>query len=214
MTLRGIYERFRRLARKIYLIHKRSKLKNKNISIISNNCLGGCIAHDLKIKFESPTINLYFSYEDFLKFCSNLKYYLSLEPVEYFNHDKKCPVGIIDDVIIYFLHYENFNEAKLKWLERSKRVNYENIYIIFSNANKTCKRDDDLYKKFDSLPFKNKAFLVNKNYGDVSNLKNVFIIDISKVENIDNAPSLAYKSKFSFKKVYDDFDYVKFFNTK
>ena len=29
-------------------------------SIISNDCLGGMISHDLGLKFMSPTINLYF----------------------------------------------------------------------------------------------------------------------------------------------------------
>lgn len=55
----------------------RKRLKNNEFSIISNDCTGGVIYHDLGLRFTSPTINLFFEpYEDYLYFLSNIKDYL------------------------------------------------------------------------------------------------------------------------------------------
>lgn len=56
-------------------IENRKRLKNKEISIISTNCIGGVLSHDLGLQFKSPTVNLFFRAEDFIKFCENLEYY-------------------------------------------------------------------------------------------------------------------------------------------
>jgi uncharacterized protein (DUF1919 family) len=45
----------------------------------------------------------------------------------------KFPVGSIGDVVIYFMHYTSFKEASIKWNERKKRVNYENIFFIMTD---------------------------------------------------------------------------------
>ena len=43
-------------------------LKNKDFTIISHNCVGGVIYHDLGLKFNTPTINLFFMAKDFIKY--------------------------------------------------------------------------------------------------------------------------------------------------
>lgn len=60
-------------------IENRKRLKNKEISIISTNCIGGVLSHDLGLQFKSPTVNLFFRAEDFIKFCENLEYYMSID---------------------------------------------------------------------------------------------------------------------------------------
>ena len=50
----------------------RSLIKtDSEFTIISSNCIGGVIYSDLHRKFLSPTINLFFSAKDFLKFVFN-----------------------------------------------------------------------------------------------------------------------------------------------
>ena len=49
-----------KIKRKVYRMILRIKLKNKDFSIISSNCNGGVILSDLNIKFNTPTINLFF----------------------------------------------------------------------------------------------------------------------------------------------------------
>lgn len=67
----------------LYNRKSRALLKNKDFSIISSDCLGGCIAKDLKVRMNSPTRNFYFNSDDYIKFCKKLEYYLGFEPQPY-----------------------------------------------------------------------------------------------------------------------------------
>lgn len=124
-------------------------MKN-DISLITNNCIGGSILHDLNLRFNSPTINLQIFPEEFSKFCVNLKHYIDTDIVEYKPEDitdyhKNCikkmydnrlvldefPYGLCDDIIIAFQHYKTFDEAKSCWDRRKKRINYNHLGYIF-----------------------------------------------------------------------------------
>lgn len=74
-----VKEKLRLFLREIFINRKnKRKVKTKRPTIIASNCNGGIIYHDLGMKFYSPTINLFFYPKDYIKFISNLKYYLSL----------------------------------------------------------------------------------------------------------------------------------------
>lgn len=47
----------------------------QDVTILSNNCLGGVICHELGLRFLSPTINLWMTPSDFIKYCANLRHY-------------------------------------------------------------------------------------------------------------------------------------------
>ena len=106
---------------------KRIGLKNKDFTIISNNCWGGVISRDRRLPYNSPTAGLLFFSDDYIQFLSNLKYYLSCDLVEMTTKESKYSdylypkygdsliMGRIDDVEIVFLHYHDFKEAKEKW---------------------------------------------------------------------------------------------------
>ncbi len=114
-------------------------------TIISNNCAGAAIMHDLGMEFRTPTINLQILPEQFPKFCEHLEHYitadlmpctdLSKTHADYlktmFGGIPSLPLGLIDDILIVFQHYDSFERAKLKWNERRIRVNYKNIGYIF-----------------------------------------------------------------------------------
>ncbi|WP_049203095.1 DUF1919 domain-containing protein [Proteus mirabilis] len=138
----------------------RNKNKEKNITIISSNFIGGCIYNDLGLKFNSPTINLFFEANNYIKFCKNLKYYLNVELIESKNTKTTYPIGILDDIEIHFLHYSNFFEAKKKWDSRKKRVNYEKLFFIMTDRDK-C--NNTHVTQFLNLPYKNKIFFSSKN---------------------------------------------------
>ena len=59
--------------------YRNRKLLDKDITIISNNCWGGHVYRYLGIKYLSPTVGLYFFANDYVKFCEDLKYYISQE---------------------------------------------------------------------------------------------------------------------------------------
>ena len=91
----------------------RYKLRNKELTIMANNCNGTFIYHDLNLKFNSPTINLFMSIKDFIKFMGNLDYYLKQELKEYKDNSVDYPVGILRDIRIDFMHYKTFNQIYL-----------------------------------------------------------------------------------------------------
>lgn len=59
--------------------NNRVKLFNQTPCIIASNCNGGIIYHDLGLKFLSPTINLFFYPQDYLKFIMNLDHYVKAQ---------------------------------------------------------------------------------------------------------------------------------------
>lgn len=116
------------------------------------------------------------------------------------------PIGILDDIKIYFEHYETEEIARTKWEERVSRINYNNLFIMFTDKD-GCTLND--LKEFDNLPFSNKIAFVHK---PLTNIKSAFYI---KGFESDNSVGilLNYRKPYSVKKYYDDFNYVKWFNT-
>ena len=51
--------------------HNKIRLKNKNFTLIANNCNGSLICHDLGIRYNSPFVNLYLEPKHFIKYLSN-----------------------------------------------------------------------------------------------------------------------------------------------
>lgn len=60
----------------------------------------GVILHELGEHFNSPTVNLFFSAEDYLKFLNKLDYYLE-QPLVEIESDKDYPVAKLDDITIW-----------------------------------------------------------------------------------------------------------------
>ena len=73
---------------------------------------------------------------------------------------RNYPIGILGgDVEIHFLHYISEAEALEQWNRRLLRVNYNNLFILFSDTEPEEFRED-LLERFDKLPFENKIFFL------------------------------------------------------
>ena len=154
-------------AESFYNKRQRKRISNKNFSIFSPNCMAGNIYHILGMRFLSPTINCWMSDDDYLKFVTNLDYYLSFDIQQVKNESAKYPIGSLDDIEIHFNHYQSFKEAKDKWVERSKRINFDNMYIIFINKNKWSL--EEMKHISEGINCKNVIFLCHSKY-EKSNL--------------------------------------------
>lgn len=151
---------------------RRKVLKNNNFTIISNNCWAGWVYRRYNLPYLTPTVGLFIMPKDYIKFISNIKYYInnelkfiSPEDSSYKNYismvDKRFgtyPIGIINDIEIHFLHYKNKEEAYKKWNERIKRINYKNIIYKFNDQN-GCSRED--VECFKNLDIDNKIFFTS-----------------------------------------------------
>lgn len=206
-----LHLRFTLRLRKVYYFFKKNKLKNKNPTIIASDCFGTFIYHNLGLRFNSPTINLYIKKNDFLKFVSNLKEYLSCDITEVTDKTVSFPVGKLEvggnSVEIYFMHYKSFEEAKRKWNERKERVSFDNIYIIQLIQNAT---EEDICE-FDKLKYKNKMLITSEN---LTNSPNVVEQDILKKTNYKGGEILFYENSHSIRRPMDKIDYISFLNRK
>lgn len=134
-------------------------IKKRNISIISQMCFGGMCYHRLGLRFNSPTINMAFKEEDFYRFASNLKFYLK-QPLKYVregyepNLKREYPIARVEDVMLLFNHYINFDEAVSHWEERKNRINWNDLLYIAYTEN----RETEL--RFQELEVKNKIIFV------------------------------------------------------
>ena len=208
--LKPILKQFISFYRKIYRKIKNRRLTNHDFSLITNNCIGGVILHDLNLRFNSPTINLYFLDSDFIKFISHLNDYLSASLVENVCSDKDYPVGTLlcehGDIDLFFVHYNSFDEAKQKWIDRSKRINKNNLFIIMEAPYITLENFDT----FGDIGYKNKLIITgdhvpNRPY--CINLRDFYNNAYHLGKVMEN------KSSFSLTRYIDDIDYIEFFNT-
>ncbi len=142
-------------------------MRCKDVTLISNNCIAGFIHHDVRQKFNSPTINLQIAPCDYVKFVNNMDLYMSYELVEVKKPNlegfKKLggteinfPVGKLGDIIIYFQHYKTFIDAKEKWEKRKKRIINDRIILLLVDT--FC--DKDIIDAYSNAPYK-KIFLSN-----------------------------------------------------
>lgn len=195
----------RKRIRGIYLKRKRSGLVNKDFSLISSNCTGCMILHDLGLKFNSPFVNLWIAPSDYVKLLSNFKEYMQyrLEFIE--EPGINYPVALLKDVKIFFQHYHSTEEAERKWNERASRIDYDNLFVLFTD------RDGCTFENlaaFDALPYENKVVFVNKPYDNIKS--SVYIKGFEKEKAVGSFTE--FDGKISFKKHYDQFDYVSWFN--
>lgn len=152
------------------------KVGKENFTIISNNCRGGHLYRWYSIGYDSPTIGMYLFSEDYIKLIYNLKHYLNIEPkfVTYKESkyrgilekrggsNIKCPIGILDDIEIVFLHYRSPEEARDKWTRRKARIHWHNIFFKMSEQNE-CTLEH--LCAFDRLPTEKKFVFTHKDYG-------------------------------------------------
>lgn len=125
---------------KVRINREKKRLKNNSITILSSNCLGGLLYHELGIQFQSPTINTRFSSKEFVRFILNIEHYLESEFSE-IESSESYPVGRLDDIIVHFVHYHSFEEAVTTWKNRCKRINWENIFVILNDCDGINEQD-------------------------------------------------------------------------
>lgn len=110
------------------------RLKESNITIISNNCWGGVVYHTLGLECRSPFKNLFLEDADYIRLLQNLRYYMECDMQfgEYkvdVHSKEKYPVMMLGDVSIHCNHDKIPECAIEKWNRRKQKMNYENLFI-------------------------------------------------------------------------------------
>lgn len=208
LIISDILSSFRKKKR-VNMIRKRQiELDSNNITIFSSNCIAGILYHDFNLQFKSPTINLWMTPVDFLKFCKN--------PMNYAGKDMQLldntPYIKVQnsDIILHCLRYTSFDEVKEKWESRFKRINWDNIYLIM------VERDGCTYKElveFDQLPYENKVVFVHKEMPEIKSA--VYLSGTETLgDNYHHVQALTnWRGHFSGERLMDAFDFAEFINS-
>lgn len=196
-----------RIEWRIYKELKRLRLKNRDATIISSNCNGEFIYYDMKLPFLSPTINLSFDMNDYVRFLENLHWYMEQPITPYQDERFDYPCGILGDIEIRFNHYKTFDEAVTKWEERKKRIKWDNLYVIAIDGD-NC--SEESLHRFDNLPYKHKVIFTHLPRPDIQSAY--------YLKGFEDQPGvgvlLYFKKQFFIRRYLDDFDYVSFLNQR
>ena len=186
----------------------KSRLQNHGMTVISANCVGAFILHDLNEPFNSPFVNLYLSPNDFVRYLQNIEFY-QRQSLTFIQSEKPYPVAKLADLKVHFMHYRNSQEAQQKWLARSARINLDNLFIMMTDKDDAQGIAYEDLAAFDQLPFKNKVVFTRKPYPE---FKSAFYIKGFEKQN--QVGDLFTFSGWNGVKYYDQFDYVAWFNGK
>lgn len=198
---------FQRAEWRVYKELKRKKLKNTTPTIISSNCNGEYWYYDMKLKFLSPTINLSFDMNDYVKMLENIHWYMEQPILPYEDNRFEFPTGMLGDIEIRFNHYKTFDEAVAKWEERKQRINWDNLFVLGIDGD-NCSYET--MRRFDMLPYENKVIFTHIPYPEIKS--SYYIPGFEREEGV--GVLLYFKKQFLVRRYLDDFDYVAFLNGK
>ena len=194
---------------------RRIGLKNRDFTIISNNCTAGYVYQYFGLPYRTPTAGIFLEANDYVKLASNPKKYFIGAKLQFINPaDSKnleryydsydwgnYPVAKLIDIEIYFMHYPDQKAAENMWYRRSQRINFENMFFLFTENESFSKQVIVEYLK---IKGKSKVCLTNKNYG----IENELLILDNRADAIGGS-NLAWTpqivlSAISWKKVLNE----------
>lgn len=166
--------------RRVYIKYtaklRNRKIKSDDFTIISNNCWGGFIYQSYNLKYNTPTIGLFFMADDYIKFLREVKKWI-YSPIQFINYDEskyyeyfkkwdkfgKYPIGRFNnsDIEIHFLHYINAESALENWKRRCNRINWDKVLYKFNDQN-LCREKH--IQEFSELKYKNKICFSSRPY--------------------------------------------------
>lgn len=179
------------------------RIRNKQVTIISNNCWGGFMYQSCRIKYNSPFIGLYMYAPEYIALLRNLKYNLS-QPLRFIKHEQSIYknivptqyiLGVLGDtgIEIVFMHYHLEEEALEKWNRRMRRINWNNMIVKFSDTDFGC--SDNLIEEFDKMPFEHKVCFTAKKHPKCNS--------VIYMPEFKDQPFVLYEWAYSYK--YYDF---------
>ena len=165
-----------------------SRIVSKNITVISQNCFGGIMCNKLGLRFNSPFVNMWMPFNDYVRLLLNFEEYMSKDVTfydtaydEYMNKHFLYPIGDLCGVKLHFNHTNSFNEAIEQWNKRKKRINMKEI-IVFAMTD----TEDDL-DLFDKISYKKilfTSFKLDRDYAyQIEKKTDIYGMDVNAYVN-------------------------------
>lgn len=168
------------LARTYYrllLPFRRASLRNRAVSIISNDCWSSFMYQFYNIPFNSPFVGLFIMPDHYINILSDLS--VLYQPMQITRSEesiyrnslselKPYPLGILPGGIeIHFLHYNDTNEAVDKWKRRLDRLDIDNCIVKFAQNNGCTLRH---LQQFDALQYPSKVAFTTLPHPELSSV--------------------------------------------
>ncbi len=166
--------------------------------------------HDLGLKFQSPTVNLMLTQTDFVQLILHIDNYLNGEFEFFEDPDLTCPCAWLcaeglPSIRITFTHYQNKEEAVRKWLERSTRINRDNLFIFLMERDGLTREQ---IEKVAMLKARGIVVFTARDYSDIP-----YTVQIKKYEIDGEVGNVLRKNYIDGSHEYEKhFDFVKWFN--
>lgn len=150
---------------------RRGRLRNKSLTIISNDCWGSFMYQYFDMPFNSPFIGLFLTADDYLTLLEHPEI-LDTPPMMTdarhsrhaadYAHLRNYPLGVLPrGVEIHFLHYPDAETALAKWNRRVRRIDWNNCLVKFSQGHDTGNEE---VARFSALPYPHKVCLTSRRY--------------------------------------------------
>ena len=136
-----------------------AEIRAEDVTILSQNCIGGVFYHDMGMQFLSPTINTFIPEPGYLRMVLNLREYMAMEPEIYWGEE--YPIGTLGDVELHFMHYDTCREARESWCRRAARINYDRILVLCTDRDGF---DDEAYALWKQIPYPKVLFTAHPEY--------------------------------------------------
>ncbi len=147
--------------------------------------------------------------EDFIRFCQHLPQFLEAD-VQEKSLGREYPTGQLTTeygtVTLFFVHYPSFEKAKRAWRRRARRVDYQNLRIIFHQSPSAL--TEELLKDFEALPYQHKVLIS----GGIDQKKYPHGYNLPIYQTDCQATIDQRRHPYSIKRYMDAFDWVSFLN--
>jgi uncharacterized protein (DUF1919 family) len=167
--------RFRKGAERCVRALRRSRLRTRTFTVISNNCFGGFVYQRYGLAYQTPTAGLFFMPDEYLRLLADPRAYFSA-PLRFIDPDAApharalraldarygtYPVARLRDVTVYFMHYATEKEAREKWERRTGRICWPRVLYKFCDQNGAT---PEQIAAFDALPYAHKVCFCARPY--------------------------------------------------
>jgi uncharacterized protein (DUF1919 family) len=129
-------------------------------TILSNNCAAGRMLHDLGLRLDTPTVNLWMTVSDFLDFVEGMPESLEGKLEEVRAAGEGNPVADLRfggrSVRLHFLHEATFETARADWERRRGRVDPARLFLVATDNSDATREELD---RFLRLPWPKKMFV-------------------------------------------------------
>ena len=202
--------RAERFALRDFFINRpnRARLVRHDMSLVASDCTGGVLSHDLRLRFNSPTVNFFFMAEDYLRFVTAPERYLTerMEPVVDSGYD--YPVAQLADIRLYLVHYASIAEAQAAWDRRAARLDLTHAWYILNDRNEFT---EEHLARFDALPLEHKVCFVHRHDWAERYASAYYIRGFEQQDEVGTMT--AFPGKINIRRNVDQFDYVSWFNS-